>query len=143
MGTVTQRGKPFVYGRFLWPTGKAEAKRRLRPPLPLPPFVLPPTTSLEEIAIEVLREFSPTELIGKVYYKSPFGTWAAIDQGRASLYGWYKWFFKVKHDLVFNMDGSGPWEVLHFRNESDESGPYVAVALKFSSKKYLWLHAQL
>ena len=140
MVIVTQRGKPFVYGRFLWPTRKAGARRRLGQ-VPVPQLPLPP--GWEEIAIEVLREFSPTELIGKVYYKSPYGTWAAIDQGRASLYGWYNWFFKAKRDLVFNMEGSGAWEILHFRNESDESGPYVAVALRFSSKKYLWLPAQL
>jgi hypothetical protein len=29
--------------------------------------------------------------------------------------------------------GSGRWAVLHFRNESDETGPYVAVALRYSN----------
>jgi len=29
------------------------------------------------------------------------------------------------------MEGSGYWEVVNFRNESDETGPYVAVALKY------------
>src|SRR5215468_5787039 len=37
---------------------------------------------------------------------------------------------KAPQFIVFDMQGSGPWEVLHFRIESNESGPYVAVALR-------------
>jgi hypothetical protein len=32
----------------------------------------------------------------------------------------------------FDMEGSGHWTVLHFRTESDETGIYVAVALRYA-----------
>jgi hypothetical protein len=42
-------------------------------------------------------------------------------------------FAKIGRNLFFEMEGSGRWEVEHFREESDETGPYVAVALKYKS----------
>jgi hypothetical protein len=50
------------------------------------------------------------------------------------LHEWYKRFLRDRRGLYFDMQGSGRWEVLHFRNESDESGPYVAVAARFSQE---------
>ena len=131
MVIVTQRGKPFVYGQFIWPKKRFELLQGLAAP-----------PGWEDVAIEILREFSPTDLIGKLYYMSPHGTWAQMDLGRASQHGWYNWFSKTKKSLYFYMDGSGAWQVIHFRNESDESGPYVAVALQFSPQPPPWVAKQ-
>ena len=61
-------------------------------------------------------------------------TWGAL-----SGQGWFTTYGKIRHTplgaalLHFAMDGSGTWHVKHLRDESDESGPYIAVALKFDS----------
>jgi hypothetical protein len=36
----------------------------------------------------------------------------------------------AKKDSNFYTEGSRPWKVLYFRQESDEGGPYIAVGLK-------------
>jgi len=116
---VMRQDRPFVYGRFAWPS-------------PLP-FLLPPVPSRPSVAIEILREFSATELVGKVYTKGATGMWVPIDPNRLSEYDWYKHFVAKDAGVRFDMEPSGRWNVLNFRIESDESGPYVAVALKHAS----------
>jgi hypothetical protein len=49
-------------------------------------------------------------------------------------YDWYKFFSAAKRHLKFNVSGAGDWEILYLRNESDQTGPYVAVALKLLSR---------
>lgn len=85
------------------------------------------------IAIEILREFSSTELVGKVYVKSRGGNWAPVSQPGLKDYVWYGEFARNK-PLGFWVDMAQPWEVLYFRTESDDAGPYVAVGLKQSSR---------
>jgi hypothetical protein len=118
---VMRQDRPFVYGRFAWPS-----LLRLHPSLP-------PVPSLTSVAIEILREFSATELVGKVYTKGVSGMWLPIDPNALSEYDWYKHFVAKDAALRFDMKPSGRWNVLNFRVESDESGPYVAVALKLAS----------
>ena len=115
-------GKPFVYGRFRF--GGSPAK---------PGGLSPPPSLLDEFAIEILREFSPTEFIGKLYTRTPSG-WIPADLSRISSQSWYKIFLSTKRGLFFDMEGPVFWEVLYFRNESDETGPYVAVALRYAQK---------
>lgn len=86
-----------------------------------------------DIAIEILREFSPTELIGKVYTVSRSGSWAPVSQPGIQQYNWYKDF--PGKGAIFTTAGSNPWKVLFFRQESDESGPYVAVGLRLHESK--------
>lgn len=112
----------FVYGTFLWPS-----KAFLQGPgaKPIEP----------DIAIEILREFSASEFVGKLYTKPYFGNWTAAKLSEIRQSDWYAAFDeKFKQHFVFIMQGSGAWEVLHFRAESDESGPYVAIALREISK---------
>ena len=86
-----------------------------------------------EIAVEILREFSPTELVGKVYAKGRNGNWGAVSQSGLKDFVWYKdKEFTQNKRLAFWMDASKPWEVLYFRPESDDAGPYVAVGLRLS-----------
>jgi len=105
--------------------------------LPLRPGGLTPPVSAEgipgsaDIAIEILREFSASELVGKVYIKSRAGNWTPVFQPAVRDYVWYREFSDTKN-LEFRMDGSDPWKVLYFRAESDDAGPYVAVGLKLS-----------
>ena len=119
---VRESSRPFVYGQFAWSEEK-------------PPPIESPLAQLmgrpdNRIAIEILREFSATELIGKMYWKTT-GDWTPVDPIRVASQDWYQWNYKNPGQLYYQMEGSGKWKVLHFRNESDKSGPYVAVALNF------------
>ncbi|HEV2424924.1 MAG TPA: hypothetical protein VGZ29_08860 [Terriglobia bacterium] len=105
--------KRVVYGNFL-------NKHVIEPP---PGYV--------EFAVEIIREYSANEFVGKLYRKLSTGDWVPVDGGRLVGYSWYKQF-QEKRKLQFEMQGSGPWRVLHFRLESDETGPYVAVALQYA-----------
>lgn len=111
--------KTFVYGRFLWPEAVFKG---------LPP---PPTRSGPDIAIEILREFGTSEMMGKIYSRVLADTWQPLEPNTARGWGWYVYFSRTQKQVFFDMEGSGLWEVRHFRNESDENGPYVAVALRF------------
>lgn len=115
-----------MYGTF-----SLGASLPIRPSIPSPPTIegIPGTAN---IAIEILREFSATELVGKVYVKGKAGNWAPVPQDGVREYSWYR-EFRAGKNLEFRMDGSHPWKVLNFRVESDDSGPYVAVGLKLSN----------
>jgi hypothetical protein len=118
----------FVYGRFVWPR-KSTVPSGMGSP--------PPPPGAEDIAIEVLREYSSAEFLGKLYARAqffgspPFGDWSPIGPAKVPSFDWYKWFLDKQQHLYFAMEGSGYWEVVNFRNESDENGPYVAVGLKY------------
>jgi hypothetical protein len=110
--------RTFVYGDFLF------SKRRGLPPL------------MQPFAVEILREFSTTELIGKLYVNTG-GSWLVASRAALANLEWYSFSQKVgtsaaSRFLYFVMEGSGIWQVQHLRDESDDSGPYIAVALKFS-----------
>jgi hypothetical protein len=111
--------RPFVYGHFSRPPADYEALT-----------FLPPGS--ENLAVEILREFSANEFVGKLYYKSSLGDWTPLDPSKLSQYSSYSWF---------EMEGSGRWEVLHFRAESDEGGPYVAVALRYAGPQGSFMKA--
>jgi hypothetical protein len=120
---MTQKGQQtFVYGTFLWPGRKRESGA----------FYglsgMPP--GAPDIAIEILREFSATEFVGKMYTKLSVGDWAVAQFQKIRQTPWFEAFDKSPKMVVFDMQGSGPWEILHFRAESDESGGYTAIALR-------------
>ena len=120
---VKTNSTTFVYGRFVRQRGRSPFHRTSVPPLP---------PGSEDFAIEVLREYSSKEFLGKLYARVSYsGDWAPVFPIKAASYDWYKWVSEKHQPLYFAMDGSGIWEVVNFRNESDESGPYVAVALKY------------
>ena len=118
---VVKETRPFAYGRFV-----------LRS-VPATPLMIPPMPSPPSVAIEILREFSAIELVGKVYIKGPAAGWVPLDPGAVSEYEWYKGFGRKEWTVYFDMEPSGRWDVLNFRIESDERGPYVAAALKYAS----------
>ncbi len=127
--------RPFAYGTFRWP-GKGGSTSRGLPP---PPSLRP---GEPDIALEILREFGATELIGKIHVRQLGGAWipAQWDLLRSSVA--YQNYFRRRQHFFFDMVGSGLWEVLHFRAESEETGPYVAVALRYHSKTYPWVALQ-
>jgi hypothetical protein len=110
----------FVYGTFLWPSRGTGA------------FFGEIGARIPNIALEILREFNASEFVGRLYTKPSMGSsWTRAQLSEISVTAWYKSFEKFHGaHVAFIMQGSGPWEVLHFRPESDESGPYVAVALR-------------
>lgn len=109
--TPTTDQTVFVSGQFVIVT----------PGLPPPPE--PP------VAIEILREFGPSEFIGKVYVQK-WTEWVPVAPEGASQYWWFKLF--PEHKVYFHLKGSGRWEVEWFRFESStrNPNPYLAVALR-------------
>jgi hypothetical protein len=105
--------RTFVYGDFFF-----LKRRTVAPPPGGHPF-----------AIEILREFSTTELIGKLYLRAG-GSWVPATRDALTNVEWYRMKIPPRV-LFFAMEGSGVWQVQNLRDESDDSGPYIAVALKF------------
>jgi len=96
-----------------------------------------PTLDPDHVALEVIREYSANELLGKIYTRS-LANWWPLDPSSANNMPWFTFYTsaapaaRTKIPIFsFEMDGSGLWRVLHFRNETDETGPYVAVALQY------------
>jgi len=128
--------KTFVYGIIRWPT-------KGRTPLGLPPPPRAGDTPQADIAVEVLREFGATELRGKLYARPVNNsTWFAMPPDFIKAAPWYKFFQEKPKQVVFDMEGSGPWEILYFRNESDETGTYVAIALRLLAESPPWVQFQ-
>lgn len=108
--------RTFVYGDFS--AGKK-------------PHGMPRPPGMQPFAVEILREFSTSEFVGKLFAKVGDSWRPSTKNGLAHLYDWSKDYQKGER-LFFEMEGSGVWEVQNFREESDDSGPYVAVGLKFA-----------
>lgn len=125
----------FIYGRFL---SQQEAFPSILPGiLPSPLFGTPinPEAELSTEAVEILREPSILELVGKIYALTSGRNYQPVTSLGVRNYMWYqryqhatangeKFYFKVK-------DGD-LWLVAWMRLESDETGSYIAVALKHS-----------
>ena len=127
--------RPFVYGTFRSPrTGVGLT--------PIPLYVTSPGEP--DIALEVLREFGANELIGKIYIRT-FGatSWVPAQWDLIQNTAWYKAYITFHgQNFFFDMAGSGTWQVVHFRTETDETGPYVAVALQYRPKTPQWVVQQ-
>jgi len=124
--------KTFVYGTFIWPRKKKDMKDALPSP---------PGSSADYYAIEILREFSTTEFIGKLYTKWS-GSWTPLSPSQLEFLPWHRWYLGLRMpaaELHFRMDAGGIWKVLNLRKESDPNGPYVAVALEQSKKPPGWV----
>lgn len=98
-----------------------------------------------EFAVEIIKEYSANELVGKLYRRGYSGQWTPVDPGTLESPEWQQHFsgrsggprmprFGAREipEWKFEMAGSGVWKVLHLRVESDETGPYVAIALRYS-----------
>lgn len=118
-------GRTFVYGNFDSDTGTGRdlAKR----------INLLGSTYGPEFAVEIVREHSANEFVGKLYRTNASGNWTPVDPGILSKPDWQEPLPK-RRDLKFNMGGSGPWKVLYFRTESDHTSPYIAVALRYAEE---------
>jgi len=126
MSVYLQANRRFVYGNFV-----AEGE-------PLYGNVLSRFARVAggtpEIAIEIVQEYSANQFVGKIYRKNTSGNWVPMDAGSLATHSWYQQF-QEQRQLQFDMEGSGSWDVLHFRVESDDTGPYVAVALQYAQQQ--------
>ena len=85
-----------------------------------------------EFAVEIIREYSANELVGKLHRKGYSGQWIPVDPGTLESPAWQQRFSGTfPGEWKFEMAGSGVWKILHLRIESDETGPYVAIALRY------------
>lgn len=86
-----------------------------------------------EFAVEIIQEYSANELVGKLFRKGYSGQWVPVDSGTLESPEWKQRFAGTSPGKwKFEMAGSGVWDVLHLRIESDETGPYVAIAMRYS-----------
>ena len=126
---VTEPKQVFIYGQFVNKDQRTHPQRQaLR----------------FDNAIEILREFSATELVGKVYAQTAGGNLQAVSVLGLSNYGWYgdhQAFLREggnpQKKMYFATQDEDFWEVLYFRPETDSSGAYVAVALQLEGSFWL------
>jgi hypothetical protein len=117
----------FIYGRFL-------EENEANPSFPLP-FILPklPEPELSTEAIEILRELSLFELIGKVYVLTSSRNYQAVTPLGVRNFDWFKQYQQAsekKEKFYFKAKEGDLWRVPWMRLESDDSGSYIAVGLK-------------
>jgi hypothetical protein len=93
----------------------------------------------DQMAVEILREFSASELVGRLYSRIVGGDWSPIQPSVIHLFHWHEIFTRNPALVVFDLEGSGPWQVLFVRRESDEQGIYTAIALKRFEKTPAWV----
>jgi hypothetical protein len=120
--------KVFIYGRFKHPGEVPLLPFPFAPTAPIGSPIISAFNTAPDVAVEILREFSATELVGKVYVLGRGSAWSPVSQPGIRAYSWYQDFPRL--GLILDTEGSNPWKVLYFRQESDDSGPYVAVGLK-------------
>jgi len=109
--------RTFVYGDFIPSAKGLEKLSQLMPP------------GYSPYAIEILREFSASEFIGKVYQLSRSLRWEILAPEDAERVDWYRTALKRPQKVKFEMQSSGQWTVQNVRIESDPQGRYVAVGL--------------
>jgi hypothetical protein len=78
--------------------------------------------------------------VGKVHVRDR--AWIPLQIDFLPSQPWYEAFNKERKRFIFDMQGAGPWDVLFFREESDESGLYVAVGLRNLAEMPDWLPSQ-
>jgi hypothetical protein len=82
-------------------------------------------------------------LIGKVYIKAfASSAWMPAQWDLIQQVDWYQGYLQMPQHFLFDMAGSGTWEVVHFRTETDETGPYMSVAIKYLPKPPAWVQTQ-
>ena len=125
--------KTFVYGKFRWPARNVGLPH-------MDNFRAEP-----ENAIEVLIEFDGgLALRGKLYIKAEStASWIPAQMRSVQDSRWYPTFQKSPKQVVFDMNGSGIWEVLYLRNESDEGVIYAAVGLRYAATTPAWVFMQM
>lgn len=106
---------------------------------PPPQYPLEPFGAGYEVAIEILREFGATELVGRLFTRPKGGSWLPTPLSVAQQLPWYEFFVKNPALVVFDMQGSGVWELVYVRLESDEQGQYTAIALRLPAKRPAWV----
>jgi hypothetical protein len=132
----------FIYGRFM---NEEEASPFIpfSPPLfpPAPSILEPPpreparfgSSELSTEAIEILREPSVMELIGKVYVLNQDRNYSVVSPLGVRNYTWwtdYQGAVFSKEKFYFKAKDGDLWRVPWLRQESDDLGAYIAAALK-------------
>lgn len=101
IGPVPQRA--FVYGTFRW-LGPPKLPFAKLGGLPPPPSFSP---GEPDIAIEILREFGATELVGKVHARILHSSWAPVQIDSLPSQYWFKAYQQYRKHFVFDMRGAG------------------------------------
>lgn len=116
----------FIYGEFQSEVSDS-GMRGIPPP--------PRRDDLAPQAIEILREFSPMDLIGKIYVLTQGRNYQPVTPLGVRNFAWYNEYRIAsvgtkKPRYLFKVKDGDLWHVLWMRQESDEAGPYMAAALR-------------
>lgn len=122
----------WVYGAFLTEREASPHVPFLAPGLRLSP---PPTSepALAPQALEILREFSVVEFIGKVYVLTPGRNYQPVTPLGVRNYTWWGQFqdaVKEGGKFYFKANDGDLWHVVWLRQESDDAASYIAAGLK-------------
>lgn len=129
---MVSQGQPFqrrifIYGQFVDSKERSTSGRAAR---------ILSGDRLPSIALEILREFSALELIGKIHVMGRDRNWLPVTELGVTQFDWYKKYQEAsrrKQEFYFEADGPESldlWRVLYIRQESDQFGSYMAVALR-------------
>jgi|ERR1700734_2178141 len=122
------QSQTFFYGDFVWP------------PIPLALAPVPRPSYEPSFAVEILQEYGPTQVRGKLHTRAVGDRWTPVQPSYALKDFWYAQYQKDPEHFAFDMQGTGAWSVLYFRIESDSNGLYFAVALSLMPVPYpAWL----
>jgi hypothetical protein len=119
----------FIYGEFI-SQQKLSPNLVLGKSLGLPP---PPRLDVSAEAIEILREPSVLEVIGKIWVLTSNRSYQPVTPLGVRNFEWYREYqtaLQVKDKFFFKAKDGDVWQVPWMRQESDESGSYIAVGLK-------------
>ncbi len=127
----------FIYGRFLTHLETLPKPPMTGPgigqPIGFSAIGSPIVPEVSPIAIEILREPSVLELIGKVYVFTASRNYQPVTPLGVSNFNWYDSYqtaLRNKEKYYFQGKDGDLWQVPWMRQESDESSAYIAVALK-------------
>jgi hypothetical protein len=112
----------FIYGHFAISDAHSSFFEKIGLQSTLPPQ-----------AIEILREPSVLELIGKVYVLTTNRNYQPVTPFGVSSFSWFTDFQQASkrgEAFYFEAEQGDKWQVKWMRQESDEVGPYIAVGLK-------------
>ncbi len=126
----------FIYGQFLDQVQMAAPSFLISSLFGSPPGAIGTAISDPELApqaIEILREPSVLELIGKIYVLTASRNYQPVTPLGVRTFDWYERYQRAsvnKEKFYFKAKEGDLWQVPWMRQESDDSGSYVAVALK-------------
>lgn len=123
----------FIYGRFLEVQTPSDVTTAGFFGSIGAPIITPPPPALPPQAIEILREPSVHEFVGKIYVLTSDRNYQPVTPLGVRNFSWFTDYQKAaknKLKFYFEADLGDLWRVPWLRQESDEAGAYMAAAFE-------------